>query len=153
MRYNMKKTKVVIITYFVLVSLFISYKTINIEAQLSNNTVNYESNNGLDISTKDYYSQLIVSDDNYKEIIENSNDYLLYFHQDECEYCYESNVIIDEYITNKKGKIFFITPQSSIALFKDNNIESTPTLIEVKNNIQTQKIIGSDNIIEFIKNQ
>lgn len=147
----MKRLKNIILIYFVVFSIFITYKISIIEAQIINIDSNQNINNTLDISTMNYYNDLSITDDNYKDVI-NKGEYMLYFHQEKCDYCFESNVLIDKYIT-AGNEIYLLTPNNAHELFNNYEVESTPTLIIVENNNVVKKIVGSDNVNDYIEKQ
>ena len=147
----MKRLKNIVLIYFVIFSIFITYKINSIEAQIINIDSYQNTKNTLDISTMNYYNELSITDDNYKDVI-NSKNYMLYFHQEKCDYCFESNVLIDKYIT-AGNEIYLLTPNNAYELFNNYEVESTPTLIVFENNKVVEKIVGSDNVNDYIEKQ
>ena len=81
----------------------------------------------LDIEKTDYYEKYNISN------IELSNDvnYLLYFHQQNCGGCLDTNKVIDKYITlgyENVIPLYFVSLNELPDLFDEYNIEETPTL-------------------------
>lgn len=121
--------------YLLFVSTFTMIKVLNIEDKIS--TLNISNNNEsvaetLDITTKDYYSNYLATDDNFDNMINGVDTYILYFHQDNCQYCMEANVFIDRYIElgyMNYVPVIFVNPDSANEIFDKYDIEGTPTAI------------------------
>lgn len=135
---------VIFITYFLFITIFLATKINKIENYLVPNT----TNNKLNIIEKTYYKDNLLTDDTYNDYI-NDDEYILYFHQENCNYCLETNVLIDSLVENNKIKIYFLTPDLAHNVFTSNNIESTPTIKYVKDGYE-ETYVGSKEIEEFI---
>lgn len=147
----MKKLLIALTTYFLLFSFFIIYKINIIEAEITKEKINNSVHETLDISEKDYYNDRLLNDETYEDVINKYDDYYLYFHQDKCNYCLETNVEIDNKLIDYKTNVFFLTPIESMNVFKTLKIESTPTLIYVKNG-EKQVYRGSEEISKYLDN-
>lgn len=128
-----------------------------------------------DISQASYYNDLLLTGD--VDLNSLGDDYILYFHQDGCQYCMEANVYIDIYIANKFNEtvpIYFVTPASSVSLFNDKlfgeyktedgttmyGVESTPTFVRMNKNKIVDKQVGAeqgftllDEVVKEIKGE
>lgn len=149
-----------ITTSFVL-SLMTYQKVKEIEETLINLEVtndNYYSQKGTDLKQYDFYAPNEISG----EALPSDKHFLLYFHQDDCPYCMETNEYIVMYFAtgdeNKENlvsesiPIYFITPESSSSLFDNFAIESTPTLLELEDGEVKSMAQGSDESIAMLKN-
>lgn len=130
-----------------------------LSANINNSTYSDSTVEVYDISQASYYNDYLLKDN--VDLSSLGNDYILYFHQDDCQYCMQANVYIDAYIGNKfneKVPIYFVTPQSNNALFNSEifgeyttedgttmyGIDSTPTIVRMNKNKMVTKAIGSD---------
>lgn len=112
---------------------------------------NYHLLYDISVSKQEYYDNYLFTDGNYESLVENINEYYIYFHQEGCSACHDIDPYINEYVISDKQKekpIYFAIPELDKELFETFNIEFTPTLVFVKN--------GSPTLIndyENIKNE
>ena len=102
---------------------------------------NYASSNEtLDISQTDYYNNYLATDDNFENMINGVDTYILYFHQDGCQYCMEANAFIDRYVQlgyMNAVPVIFINPESANNVFTKYNVQDTPLAIYHNNGSDT----------------
>lgn len=135
--------KIIITCYFICFSIYATINLNSINEKLNNTNIDYK----LDIKEKEYYNSHLLNNINE---INDLNEYILYFHQDNCEYCLKTNVLMDKLITSTNTNIYLLTPERYKDIFDEKQIESTPTLIYIKNNIE-KKYVGLLEVEEFIK--
>lgn len=102
----------------------------------------------ISVSKQEYYDNYLLTDGNYESLVENQNEYYIYFHQEGCSACRDTDPIINEYvISDKQAKktLYFAIPELDEELFKTFEIESTPSLVIFKNG-SSKLITGYDNI-------
>ena len=113
---------------------------------------NSNSGETLELESQDYYKEYELTDEMMKVLENDNKDRIYYFHQASCQYCLQTNVIIDSYIQkgyqNKVG-VYFATPETGSA-FTKYEIESTPTAVRISPDGTTQSYVGYDEIFNLL---
>ena len=150
-----KKISFILLVLSLIISIFcLTYCVYLLKDIESIKQANQESNNyhliyDISISKQEYYDNYLFTDGNHESLVENLNEYYIYFHQEGCSACHDADPIINEYVISDKQKqvpIFFAIPGLDKGLFEEYNIESTPSLVIIKNN--TSRLINDYNDIK-----
>lgn len=113
------------------------------------------SEDTFNIMSASYYSNYEITDDNLAFMTEGVDKYILYFHQETCQYCLQANVFVNSFIElgfNEAVPVFFVTPDKADTVFDQYNVESTPTAIVIENGTQTNTAVGPDEIFTVFDN-
>ena len=125
-----------------------------------NNTITERSNNSnepIDITTKNYYEAHVINDANMEELESKSSQYMIYFHQHGCATCAQTNIYIDEYVRRglcNSVQMYFAmyNEETTTELFdKYSEVDETPMLIFVNGEERTVAD-GYEEITEVMNN-
>lgn len=111
---------------------------------------------GIDIMQYDFYDKMELK----SSTLPTDSYYLLYFHQSSCSYCHLANEYVLKYYstTGEDGgdlvseaiPLYFVTPDSSSALFDSFAIEGTPTLVVMKDGKEVNRADGYDTVVQIL---
>lgn len=151
-------TIALVATYLVVAVTFTMIKTIKLEnaikaLQFSANNYGYVDANTeiYDITQASYYESMKATDENFENMIKDVDSYILYFHQDGCEYCLHANTFINAYVQlgyTNEVPVIFVTPQYANSIFDKYAIESTPTAIYHANG-EDKTYVGDEEIFNL----
>lgn len=157
-----KKQKTIIICLCILIIVLLCLVIVLLTRinQLENMTKDHNpcdisEENTLDITKRQYYDKQLLTEDNYEDAIKGIDEYLIYFHQDDCGFCGYVNYEIDKYLSmddNNIIPIYFATLQSYKYLFDMYDVEKTPELI-YREGDYCSKYKGTKEIIDFLQNE
>lgn len=149
-----KIIRIIMYCYVALVCTITLIFVVNINKKIQDINLSFSTDNNinetetLNILSKEYYSNYLATDDNFNNMIKDVDEYVLYFHQENCAYCMEANVFVDKYIQlgyMNYVPIIFLDLESSNSIFDKYNIENTPTAIYHTNN-EDKVYTGIDEI-------
>ena len=156
--------KILFYIYLLIFTVFMTVSTVNQNKKIDelNETISslslqssQEQSTSLQISSMAYYSDYELDNSLQIEIAE-GQDFMIYFHSDECPYCLEANVYLNQYITlGYQGyvPIYFATYDKSPDLFENDSftIESTPTMVYFDSSEESCSLYeGADDILTLL---
>ena len=110
---------------------------------------------GADLTKYTFYKDYVLYENTVLDNL--GDDYFIYFHQEDCEYCRVANNYVlayynvpagkdsEEYIFDKKP-VYFVTPDTANDLFNQFNIESTPTMVRMNKSKEIKRAVGTDEV-------
>jgi len=161
-----KVAKILFYIYLLIFTILITVLVINQNKKIDelketisaiSTSTNQEESSTLQISSMAYYPDYEL-DNSMQLETEEGKDFMIYFHSDDCGYCLEANVFINQYITlgyQNYVPIYFATQDKSPDLFENDAfvIESTPTMVYFDASEETYSLYeGVDDLLTLLNN-
>lgn len=154
--------KKIINIFAVLVILSLSFITIETKKKLK--TVKNElemlqkDNSELSgsINEQIYYQNQLINQENYHSFVDSMDQYILYFHQDACTGCANTDKVIHTFVVsgygNRQGEypVLFVEYHKYKELFDSFSIKDTPSIVYVKNN-KKETYTGVADVTAFMQ--